>query len=561
MPAFWTTLFDILVLFAVALALGAIAERLKQSAILGYLLAGTLLGPNAFDLISESTEVDQLAELGVALLLFTIGLEFSWKRLRKMGRVAFAGGSMQIGLTLFLFGAGALVAGTGLKPAIAFGCMVALSSTAYVLRVLISRAEVESLHGRNALAILLVQDLAVIPLVLIVSLMGGEEGSVVQVLLDTLQTLGVAVLLVATFYVLFNYVVPRLLLSDALSQNRDLPILLAVVVGLGSAWAAHKVNLSAPMGAFVAGMLLAESPFATQIRADVGSLRTILMTLFFSSIGMVGDPMWIMQNWLLVGSGVGVIVIGKAVIIWFVLVLVKQRPRVSLQTGLCLAQVGEFSFVLAGVARAGNVIGDDLFRLVVSVTIATLFLTPYQIALAPRIAGRVIDLLEGRGWVKRQADAIDTGPEALEDHIIVIGYGPAGQAIVETLHDRQEKVHVVDLNPKSIAMARRAGLHGHIGDATQEEMLSHLGVANAMALVITIPDPAAVRSVIHMARTISPTLRIYARARYHVYRWELEFAGADVVIDEEQHVGARLAQALHGDCFGKDAPLPPPEEA
>ena len=311
----WSILADVLILLAGAAVAGALCERLRQSALVGYLAAGMLLGPNALDWISGGDQMELLAELGVALLLFSIGLEFSWRRLRTMGRGVLYAGVLQVGLTLAIAAVGAVVLGLAIKAAVLIGAIVALSSTAVVLRVLASRAELDSVHGRSTLGILLIQDASVVPLVLMAELLAGG-GSAVGVLVQGARTIGGAILLVGLFYVLFNLAVPRLLGARAVSRNRELPILIATVTALGSTWAAHEVGVSPALGAFVAGMLLGGSSFAAQVRADSASLRTIMVTLFFSAVGMFAAPRWILEHLGAVVALTASIMVGKTVIIW-----------------------------------------------------------------------------------------------------------------------------------------------------------------------------------------------------------------------------------------------------
>jgi CPA2 family monovalent cation:H+ antiporter-2 len=538
----WSVLFDILILLLTALVLGVVCERLRQSAILGYLAAGTLLGPNALQFISSASEVSALAELGVALLLFTIGLEFSWPRLRRLGAAALGGGTVQVVVTMVLGAMVALSFGMSARPALAIGAIVALSSTACVLKLLVSRAEIESNHGRHALGILLMQDIAVVPLVLLVTVLGGQ-GSLQQVGVDIFKTLGWACVLVVVLYLLLNRVVPRVLHLESLHRNRDLPILLAVVTGLGSAWGSHNLGLSPALGAFVAGMLLAESPFATQVRADIASIRTLLVTLFFSSIGMLGDPAWFVQHLPAVLALVVAIVAGKAVIIWVILRLFRLTHSNALAAGICLGQVGEFSFVLAAVGR-GAVISDDLFALVIAATITTLFLTPYLVAMAPRLSVAVVGLFRSIKLIAPapMGEAAELCPP--KDHLIIIGFGPAGQAVGESLEGLGDRVTVIDLNPSMIERAHQLEFIGHVGDAVHADVLEHGGITSATAAVVTIPDPAAARAIVELIRSIAPEVHIIARARYHRYLADLQAGGAHEVIDEEQFVGARLAARL-----------------
>ncbi len=540
----WEALLGGLLLLTGALVLGALCERLKQSALIGYLAAGLLFGPKALGAIESNELVEVLAELGVALLLFTIGLEFSLKRLRRLGAAALWGGVLQIVITLAIGGLIAMLFGWELPESIAIGAMFALSSTASVLRMLQSRAELESVHGRDALGILLMQDLAVVPLVLLVAVL-GEGGSAGQILLDLAKTLGLAVALVAGLFLLTSQVLPRMLQTRTMQRNRELATLLAVVMGVGSAYAAHVAGISPAMGAFVAGMLLAESPFATQIRSDIGALRTLLVTLFFSSVGMLADPMWIAEHWQSVLFVVTLIVLLKPLIIWLILRPFQRAHRTALATGICLGQAGEFAFVLAAVA-SGPLIDEDTFMLVVSVTILTLLLTPYLVAGAQPVSMLVVQKFS---LIHEEEPAIAASgrgkePDIPRDHVILVGFGPAGQSLVTSVRDPNVRVIVVDLSTRLVQIARKQNLTAHLGDACHATVLEHAHVQTASAIVITIPDPAAARQVIRLARSLAPNVRIIARGRYHVYRWELEFAGADTVIDEEEYIGRRLAVEL-----------------
>lgn len=538
---FWNTILEILILLGGALVLGLLCERLRQSAILGYLAAGTLVGPNAIGLISDGEHVLHLAELGVALLLFTIGLEFSWPRLKRLGIAALGGGAAQILVTIAIGFACAKLMGLPVDTSIVIGAIVSLSSTACVLRLLVARAEIESVHGRYALGILLMQDIAVVPLFLIVTVLGGE-GSMGEVAMSVLRALLLAGGLVIVLLVLLNKVAPFVLGLDALRHNRDLPILLAFVVGIGAAWGSHELGLSPALGAFVAGMILAESPFATQIRADVASIKTLLVTLFFSSIGMLGDPVWFIEHIGSVLALVAALVIGKAVIIWGVLRVFGVASRAALASGICLAQVGEFSFVLAAAGATGGLIDEQVFTLLVSATIVSLFLTPYLVMFAPLMAQSVHRAM---GLGARSARVV--GESLAQDgqqHIVIVGFGPAGQAIGRTASTLPLRVSVIDMSHSMIRVARGMGLHAHVADASHADVLEHTGIQHAQVAIVTIPDPIAAKAVIAQIRQIAPGTHVIARGRYHRFAQELYEAGAHEVLDEEQLVGARLAARL-----------------
>ncbi|MFH1682022.1 MAG: cation:proton antiporter [Candidatus Eisenbacteria bacterium] len=539
---FWALLFDVGAILAAALALGALCERLHQSALLGYLLAGVLLGPNALNIVSTREEIDGLAEVGVALLLFTIGLEFSWKRFRGIGATALGGGTLQVVATGVIAAAATSALGASPRAAVVLGGALALSSTAGVLRVLMARSELDSVHGRHALGILLLQDLAVIPLVLLSGVLSDSApgvGAVSAFVRPVLMLLAA----MAVLYVVFNHIAPRLLLATAQLRNRELPVLFAIVAALASIWTAHAMGLSPALGALVAGLLLAESPYASQVRSDLAVLRTLLVALFFSSVGMLSDPAWMGRNAGLIGLVVVGVVVVKAVVVWGVLRFLRQTHSSSLAAGICLAQIGEFSFIIAGPAR-GTVMTDHLFKVMASTMMATLFLTPYLVAGARPAASFFLGVLRRVGLLRGDAPLRATGIAEPGGHVILIGYGPAGESVGEVLKGRGVHVAVLDLNTRLARKAEEDGFEAHVGDGTHADILDHLRVASACAVAVTVPDPQAAEKIVRVARSLGPRALIVARARYHRHRRDLELAGANVVVDEEGHVGASLGLRL-----------------
>jgi len=549
----WHSLADILILLAAAIVLGTIAEQLKQSAILGYIAAGTLVGPNLLGWVSNQKSIFDLAELGVALLLFTIGLEFSLPRLRRLGHIPLIAGILQVILTLLAGMTVSVLLGYAFPEALAVGAMIALSSTACVVRMLNDRAELDSPHGRTALGILLVQDIAVIPLMLIITAL-VSQGTPAEMITQLGISFTLAALFVAVFYGLFNFVLPRLLELSSLRRNRDFPILLTMVMAAGSAWAAHRLGLSPALGAFVAGVLLAISPFATQIRSDIQPLKTVLVTLFFAAVGMFGDMFWVVDHFGVVLAVVAAIVTGKLLITFGVTWLCGQPWQFALGTGLCLAQVGEFSFVLATVARgepgAESILSESTFRAIVSATIATLLLTPYLIQLAPVAANflrrfsRKLPPLD-LGQNNSEAPVTDSEQEKSTNLILILGFGPAGQRVAgELLQAGLKQIVVVDLNHENLRIAKQYGLKSLLGDATQIEVLEHAGLYRSRLVITTLPSPTVCRQIIFMVRQLAPGTALYVRCRYHLHHWQLLAAGADVIVDEEEHVGECLAKHI-----------------
>ncbi len=539
----WDFFFQVVLLLLAALLTGMFLERLGQSAILGYLLAGTLMGPAVFNVVDAESGVPILAELGVSLLLFAIGLEFSLKRLLRLGDIAVVGGSLQVALTLVLGCVVSLLVGLDFRVAVAIGAMIALSSTACVLRVLVDRGDLDSIHGRSALGILLLQDVAVVPLVLLVTMLGGAGGWG-EMGLDFIKAVGLITGMIGGFFVLSNFVLPGMLRTLSLARDRELLILLAVILSLGSAGIAHALEISPALGAFIAGIMLAESPFATQIRSDISALRSLFITLFFASVGMLGDPGWMVVHAPRVILTVGLILLGKAVIISIISLALKRPLNHAVATGVSLAQVGEFGVVIAGIARSTELLSEDLFRLLVSATLISLFLTPFFVRIA----------LPFGNWLQKRIPRSDRfSPEWEEssspsprfrDHVIVVGFGPSGQCVSEELHRSERDFFVLDLRPKNIELARGLGYEAKLGDATSLELLLHHGITRARAIVITVPDHRTVCHIAAAVRNLAPKLDIIARARYHPFVPELEEAGASVVIDEEFVTGRRLAAAV-----------------
>ena len=532
----WETLAKLVLLLTVAFVLGVGARRLKQSAIIGYLLAGTILGPTLFD----RQALSGWGELGVSLLLFSIGLEFSFGRLKRLGSRALLGGVLQVTVTLALF---ALVFSfwyaTG--PAVAWGEMVAVSSTAIVLRLLMDRAEIDSVSGRAALGILLLQDIAVVPLVLFLTVM-SHGGNARDVAVRIGQTIAAAGGLVAVFYGLFYHLIPRLLLRRGLFADRELVVLLAIILAFGSAWAAHSLGLSPALGAFLAGILLAESPFSSQIRADVGSLRTLFVTLFFTSVGMLADPAWFLAHWIEVLAWLAVVFFGKALIIFGIGVILKMSPIHALAAGVTLAQIGEFSFVLATEARNGGLIDADIFSLAVSVTILSMFLAPYMVTYARPCARGLIGFF-APSVRSRYAEEAEPSSER-HGRIFIVGFGPAGRKVAGALISHGLKPEVIELNPASVTAARAMGLTVHLGDAASAEILSHAGVTGSCVIVVTVPDPRSARRILQNVHALSPASGVIVRSRYNTSTMDLWELGAAFVVDEENVVGQEIARQV-----------------
>jgi len=531
----WYLLLEIVILLGGCLLLGSLAAALRQSPLVGYLAAGMILGgPGSLQLVKAQDHIAAIAELGVALLLFSLGLEFNWPRLRGLGGRVLLGGVLQVVLTLLVAAGIAAAAGLGLPEALAVGTMVSLSSTAAVLRLLSERSELDSLHGRAALGTLLVQDASVVPLALLLTLLGSGQGG------DALPAAGRVLLLTLLFvvglFLLLDVLAARLLVMLRMERNREMTVLLAALTGLGSAWAAHEVGLSPALGAFLARLFLGTSPFALQLRADIASLKVLLLTLFFGAAGMVADPIWISENILLVAALTLLLVGGKAMTAAGALRLAGNDAAVSAGAGTALGQVGEFAFVLGGIAMGMDLLASERYLAVISAAILSLFLTPYLVCIAPGMSAWVARRSGSRRPVDRSASE--------EVWLVAVGYGPAGREALKDLRVEPSCAVVVDLNRDLLRAAETAGYRTELGDAAQPEVLEHAGVERAGAVVVTLPDRAAALGVVRQVRAMNPAAQLVVRARYQIHVDEFRAAGAHVVVGEEETVGRELAAAV-----------------
>jgi CPA2 family monovalent cation:H+ antiporter-2 len=401
-------------------------------------------GPGSLQLIKSPLEIEAIAELGVSLLLFSLGLEFSWDKIKSLPLKIIRGGALQILLTPLFFLAVSSLCGLDIKIAILAGLIFTLSSTATVLRTFNDLAEIDSQHGRNSTAVLLLQDIAVIPFTMIVSFISVNNAVANEFQDNFLFTIGAAVLLVLGLYIFLNKIAGPALSLFSLNNNREMAILLAIIISIGSAWTAYQIGISPSIGAFIAGMLLGSSSFATQITADIAPLRILFLTLFFGSAGMLADPVWVFNNFALVILLSVAVIFSKTLISSVIFSLSGHSIAVSVASAVSIAQIGEFAFVLSNIAKDSALLSNDWSQLVVSITIVSLFFTPFMIKFAPRIGLKVQHMFFNK---KKSGEAFDT--EILRSNparIYVIGYGPAGREVTRQLKDSYiDEIAIMDL--------------------------------------------------------------------------------------------------------------------
>ncbi len=538
---FWSIVTDIGIILSTALILGAIAIRLKMNPIVGYLAAGIFLGGSgSLHLVKAVHEVEAISELGVSLLLFSIGLEFSWQELKKFPASTVRAGILQIILTPLIVFVVTYAAGVDYRLAILLALMLTLSSTATVLRSLMDLTEIDSVHGRYATAILLLQDIAVVPFTIIVSVACSGIKTLHFDPSHLLLIVASIAALILVLYISINKIADPIFSLFSLENNREMGILLAAISSIGSAWIAHHIGLTPAIGAFLAGMLLGSSKFAPQIRADVSPLKVIFLTLFFGSAGMVVDPHWLIANLLPVLAITALVMAFKTIFTIAIFRLCCDTFSVAVASGLCISQIGEFAFVLSSIAYKARVLPTDLYQLMVSVTIVSIFVTPFIVKAAP-IAGLKLHRLLFKGHSPVQNS---NNIKPIPNLMVVLGFGPAAREVVEKIKDLDFKIIVIDLNKDCVTLAKQMGLEAYIGDIRQIDVLKHYQVQQAKIVLVTVPGHAAAIQAIDNSRRLAPQVKIIARSRYHENVASLIRAGAEIVIDEEVEVGDKLAKAI-----------------
>lgn len=525
---------DVLIILLAAIAVVPLFRRLRASAVLGYLVAGALIGPFGLGLLRDVGAAQVLAQFGVVFLLFSIGLSLSIERLTALRRYVFGLGVAQVlGTTLALWGLLRLL-GLESPAALVLGGGLALSSTAVVLQVLIERRELGTSHGRVAFAVLLLQDLAVVPLLALVPLLRGPEAQVLPAVGLAFLKAGLALVVILA--------AGRLLLRPlfrTVTRGGDpelfTGIVLLLVLGIG--WLTEQAGLSMALGAFLAGVLIAETEYRPQVEGDIQPFRGVLLALFFMTVGMGVDVgLVVRQAPLLLALLAGLLLV-KAGILAALGRGFGVGTATAAAVGLMLAQGGEFGFVLFTLARGEGVLADEVAQLAVLVVGLSMALTPLLHAVSRRVAHR----LERRAASQAAPGLAGTRPE---DHVLIAGYGRVGRTLALLLESRGVPYVALDLDPDLVAEARSHDLPVYYGDAARAEVLKAAGVERARAVVITVDEPDSARRTALVAQRLAPELPVLARARDIAQCEELAGAGATVVVPEVTEGSLQLVAAL-----------------
>ena len=494
---------DIILLIVVAFGCGLLLQRLGQPLIIGYIAAGIILGPHTGGVtVSNIHEIEKLAEIGVALLLFALGLEFSLKDLKPVKKVALIGTPIQIILTIGLgFGIGHLT-GWEWRDSLWLGACISLSSTMVILKTLMNQGWLGTLSSKVMIGMLIVQDLAVVPLMIILPQLNNPSVG--------LPALGFAALKAAAFIagmlLLGTRLLPLLMGHIAKLGSRELFLLAIAAIGLGVGYVTHLVGLSFAFGAFVAGMVLSESDYGHQALSDIIPLRDLFGLLFFASVGMLFDPVFLMDHLVEVVVLVAAVSFGKGIIFAVLAKVFRYGNVIPLAVGLGLFQVGEFSFVLATVGVSTNSIGHDLYSLILTTAILTMILTPLVSSQTARLYS-----LKKRFFRHEPLETLNIPETGLRQHAVIVGGGRVGSRIADVLKSFGLPLVVVELDHRRVEKAQTDGIPVVYGDATHEIVLEAAEISTARLLVVTTPDVVTARTIITNAKRQNGELRVVAR--------------------------------------------------
>ncbi len=519
-----STFLGFTILLAAALVGGMVAHRLKQPVILGYLVVGAVIGPNSLAWVSDQGLVETVATVGVALLMFTLGLEFSFSQFKQVGRVGIWGGLIQIIATITAgFLIGFFLLHWSLPESILFGLIISLSSTAVCFKILTDRGELDSVHGRIMIAMLILQDVSVVVMMLAIPFLSGNAPNLPL-------AVGIAVGKTAAF------------VAAAVVAGLELFLLTVLVLCLGAAAGTQIFGLSTVFGSFLVGLILRRTRFIHQALAEITPLRDIFATLFFVSLGMLLQPQFVFQHWPLLLTIVIVIITIKTLIVIGVLKAFSYSGRIAVLAGAGLFQIGEFGFILAQGGVLAGFASRDFYNLIIASAIVTMLLTPLSMSLFSRIYRRLARIAEGI-TINDSASSLDLG--GFKNGVVIAGYGRIGQSVAYGLKTAGIPYIVVDCDPERIAEAKNCDYSCIFGDASNSRVLDLLDLKNARALIVAFPDPLATITTVKEALEINPNLKIIVRAHRGRDAEQLKRLGVTELVSPEYEASFRFLKKIY----------------
>jgi CPA2 family monovalent cation:H+ antiporter-2 len=521
---------DLVIVYGFGALIVYLFHKLRQSNIVGFLVTGIIVGPFGLSLIGDTATVHILAEIGVMLLLFSLGLEFSFKKLLQIRYVVFGTGSMQVVSTILLVMGIAALARMSLRTSIFLGFVVALSSTAIVVKMLFERAETDSIHGKVSLGILIFQDLCVVPMIIIIPLL--KETGPIWIPLG--RALGMSVVVIGAVIMLARYALPHFFRHIVGTRSKELFVIAALWILLGMSWALSLVGFSLAIGAFLAGLAVSESEYSHQVFADIRPFRDGLNSLFFISIGMLVDIGFISGNAATVLLVILAVLVGKAILITLSVAVTRIPLLVGVMVGFSMAQIGEFSFILLEVGMRSGLVETSLYQHIISSSVATMLLTPLFFWLSRALlANSRLGTLIRKFGTRASILKLDEQSKSMKDHVVICGFGVTGQNIAKVLKANSITYIILELNARTVREQRQKGEPIFYGDCADMGILTHAGIVNARIILLVLSDPMATRAAVKAARLLNREIIILTRNRYMAEIDGLLNLGANEVISEE----------------------------
>ncbi|MDH4129003.1 MAG: cation:proton antiporter, partial [Spirochaetota bacterium] len=532
---------DIIIIFGLSVLILFVFHRIRLPAIVGFLFTGILVGPYGLGLIQAIKDVESLAEVGVVLLLFIVGIEFSLKKLIQIKRSILIGGSTQVLLTILLTSFFAIQLGINIKIAIFIGFLLSLSSTAIVLKYIQDKREIDTPHGRTTLAILIFQDIIFVPMMLIIPILSGTDENIFKSLLLLLAK-GISIIFL--MYVCIKWLIPKVLHYIILTRSRELFIFSVLSICFAMSWFTHILGLSFALGGFLAGLIISETEYGHHAISNVLSFRDILTSLFFISVGMLFDINFLLNEPLIIISLTASIVIIKSIVSIIASATIGYPLRTNVLVGLSISQIGEFSFVLiaSGVQHKLISHGGNIYNYILSITILTMTITPFIMKLSLPLSKAVLRLGLPKkllhGWYTTKHEELKA--ESLRDHLVIIGFAVNGKNLAKAAKLAKIPYVIIEMNPETVKKERAKGEPIYFGDASYELILEQVNCEMAKVVVVAISDFEATERIITTIRKLYPDIYIIARTHFFQDMLALYKLGADDVIPQEYETSVEI---------------------
>ncbi len=530
----FNTFLLLLIVAAISIIVVYISNKIKIPPLIGFILTGILIGPSGLALIKLNNEVDLFSEIGIVLILFSVGVDFSLNKLLSLKKVIFVGGASQLILSILFTLIISLAIGYSFNTSLFLGFIISVSSTAIILKLLMNTAQMDSPAGRISMGILIFQDLAVVPMILLVPILTGQSNNILEsILFLIIKFLGILIYL----FVSIKYVMPKLIFNVAKTKIKELFLFFIILIVLFSLYLAQSTGLSVALGAFIAGLIIAETDYNHETLSFVEPLRDIFGSIFFVSVGMLFNPSTILHNFNFIFLSLIIILLIKFISGFVAVKIIGYPIRIIITVALFISQVGEFSFVLAGIGLNQGILDKELYDSIISLTVLTLLITPILFNFSPIITKRLSNRLKIKN---NDFYSIEEADIELDNHIIIIGYGINGRNLALAAKFANLKYIIIEMNPITVRNEKANGEPIFYGDASQDAILKSLSIDSAKICVIAISDPAATRSITSIAKKINPNVFLIARTRFMQEVEPLLQLGADYVIPEEYETSIQI---------------------